>query len=125
EAKGEKSPAFENQLRAFEVAPSSEAAANALADTLRDRGRPGAADEILREHLRHGSAAKRAAFHQRAFQLALKQERPSLALESAFEANLDIELDPDRIATELDQPSAEPTDFESYLVQRASASDEE
>src|SRR5690606_5747971 len=65
EASGEKSPAFENLLRAFEVAPAFHAAAQALAAALRDRGRPGAADEILREHLRHGSAAKRAAYHQR------------------------------------------------------------
>ncbi len=119
DAREEKGAAFENLLRGFEVAPASELAARALADVLRQRGRTGAADEILREHLRHGSAAERAAHHQRAFYGALERQNPSLALESAFEAELDVELDADRIASELDEPSTIPTDFESYLVSRA------
>lgn len=116
---GEKGPAFENLLRAFEVAPTSEPAARSLADALRARGRAGAADEILREHLRHGSAAERAAYHQRAFYSALAKGNLDLALESAFEAELDLELDPHRVESELADPSTAPTDFESYLIARA------
>lgn len=118
-AREEKGAAFENLLRGFEVAPASELAARALADELRKRGRPGAADEIFREHLRHGSAAERAAYHQRAFYGALERRNPTLALESAFEAELDLELVAERIESELSEPSTIPTDFESYLVSRA------
>lgn len=123
ESRGEKGPAFENLLRAFEVAPMAEPAARALSDALRSRGRFGAADEILREHLRHGSAAERAAHHQRAFYSALEKGDLDLALESAFEADLDLELDPERVESELTDPSTTPTDFESYLVSRTRASD--
>ncbi len=118
-ANGEKGLAFENLLRGFEVAPGSEAAARALADALRARDRIGAADEILREHLRHGSAAERAAYHQRAFYKALERGNFALALESAFEAELDVELDPERVQGELTEPSTAPTDFESFLLSRA------
>jgi tetratricopeptide (TPR) repeat protein len=119
EARGEKGPAFENLLRAFEVAPMAEPAARALSDALRARGRFGAADEILREHLRHGSAAERAAYHLRAFYSALEKGDLDLALESAFFADLDLELDPERVERELADPSTTPTDFESYLLSRA------
>jgi hypothetical protein len=50
EAADEKDAAFEDRLRALELDPESEAAAQATAEALRARGRAGAADEVLRAH---------------------------------------------------------------------------
>ncbi|HZF48009.1 MAG TPA: hypothetical protein VE093_05130 [Polyangiaceae bacterium] len=50
EAANEKDAAFEDRLRAFEIAPHDEASAAALAETIAARGRPAASDEILRWH---------------------------------------------------------------------------
>jgi hypothetical protein len=44
-------------------------------------------------------------------------------MESALEADLDLELDPDRVEHELHSPSAHPTDFEGFLIRRARSSD--
>jgi hypothetical protein len=49
---GEKSAAFEDLLRAFEMAPQCREAATELARSLVDRNRAGAADEVMREHAR-------------------------------------------------------------------------
>lgn len=119
-AQGQDGPAFENRLRAFEVDPASSEAANELASALRERGRPGAADEILREHLRRGSAAGRAAHHQRVFFAALGERNWARALESALEAFLDIELDPTRLEEVLRQGAkTRGVDFESFLTMLA------
>lgn len=114
---GQEGPAFENLLHAFELSPSSEAAAQRLAIVLRGRGRPGAADEVLREHLRNGSAAKRAAFHQRAFYAAVVEGNVAAALESGLEAELDVELDADRLESLLKDPPARSSDFEGLLIE--------
>jgi len=112
--------AFEDRLRAFEVDPTSSDAASRLAQALRDRGRVGAADEILREHLRRGSAARRAAHHQRVFYSAIDDGNHARGLESALEANLDIELDAARVEEVLAQPAGtKSSDFESFLIQLA------
>lgn len=113
---GEEGAAFENRLRAFEVDPASAEAATKLAAALRKRGRAGAADEILREHLRKGSAAHRAAHHQRVFYGAFSEGDLARALESAFEAELDVELDPARLTGLLDGQQSAGIDFESFLV---------
>lgn len=120
---GEKASAFENLLRAFEVDPTHEDAAVTLSDALGHRGRPGAADEILREHLRRGSAAQRAAHHQRAFYAALTEGDFAQAMESALEADLDLELESERVAHELESPSPHPVDFEGFLVRQARSTD--
>ena len=117
---GQDGPAFENRLRAFEVDPTSFDAAAELATALRERGRPGAADEIYREHLRRGSAAQRAAHHQRVFFSALAESNLPRALESALEAYLDVELDPTRLEEVLtQQASGKADDFESFLTMLA------
>lgn len=117
ERRGEEAAALEALLRAFEVAPSYLPAAEALSEVLRARGRPGAADEIFREHLRRGSAAQRAAHHERVFGQALARGDARRALESAFEADLDVELDPERLETALSiDDGSLAIDFESFLV---------
>ena len=117
---GHDGPAFENRLRAFEVDPTCFDAATELATALRERGRPGAADEIYREHLRRGSAAQRAAHHQRVFFAALAESNLPRALESALEAYLDVELDPTRLEEVLaQQVSGKADDFESFLTMLA------
>jgi hypothetical protein len=50
EAADERDAAFEDRLRALELSPESEAAAEATAEALVARGRLGAADEVLRAH---------------------------------------------------------------------------
>src|SRR5262245_953286 len=62
---GDETAAFEDCIRAFEACPSDAAAAERLAIALSDRGRVGAAEEIIREQARSGSAARRAAIHER------------------------------------------------------------
>lgn len=52
ERSGEKASAFEDLLRAFEMAPQCTEAATALARALSERNRAGAADEVMREHAR-------------------------------------------------------------------------
>lgn len=119
-SQGQDGPAFENRLRAFEVDPGSFEAATELSTALRDRGRPGAADEILREHLRRGSAAQKAAHHQRVFFGALAESNLARALESALEAYLDVELDPTRLQQALaEQATSSADDFESFLTMLA------
>ncbi len=117
---GEEAAAFENLLRAFEVAPTFSEAAQALAISLREKERGGAADEILREYLRRGSDAQRAAHHQRAFLIALADTEYSKSWESALEAELEIDLDPLRLSAVLaEEECSEPDDFESFLVHLA------
>ncbi|MGK4008818.1 tetratricopeptide repeat protein [Sorangium sp. So ce1036] len=50
EAGREREAAFEDRLRAFEIAPHDDTAAKAMAAALFVRGRLGAADEVLRAH---------------------------------------------------------------------------
>lgn len=122
--RGEDGPALESLLRAFEIDPASRTAADTLAGALSERGRAGAADEILREHLRHGSAAARAAHYERTFQAVLAQGKWALALEAALEAELDLELDPLQLESALDDAeksstsgiSFTPSHFEGFLV---------
>ncbi|MCH2107745.1 MAG: hypothetical protein MK135_00310 [Polyangiaceae bacterium] len=98
---GKRAASFENHLRAFEVDPSFEAAAEGLANALVVRGREAAADEVWRQHLRFASASTRAAFHQRKFLSALEKSQWAAALEYALEAELDIELDARALSDEL------------------------
>lgn len=93
EALGEGSAAFEDLLRAFEVAPAHVQAAERLAGLLSHRGRQGAADEVLREHAAASQAHGRA-IHLWRMAEALAQDELGRALGAAFDARLDGELDP-------------------------------
>lgn len=112
---GDESNAFESRLRAFEVDPSCTEAASDLAAALRERGRSGAADEILREHLRSATASQRAAHHQRAFYAAFLAENFENSFESALEAELDIDLDIDRVCALVLEDARPRQDFEGFL----------
>jgi cellulose synthase operon protein C len=111
DARGERAAAFEDLLRAFEMAPSESEPAERLAQTLAGRGRIGAADEVRREHARSSVDTGRRAHVARAREFLLAGELPR-AVGAAFDARLDAELDPERIARGL--ASAEPT-FEQIL----------
>lgn len=89
---GERAAAFENVLRAFEMAPESSDAAERLARLLRDRGRTSAADEVRREHARHAGPAARAVHLARLHEAAQAGDWPR-ALGAALDARLDAEID--------------------------------
>lgn len=113
---GDDTAAFENHLRAFEVDPGSAAAAEGLARALGSRGRSGAAEEVVRAHLRLGPTARRVAHYQRRFIAALEREDWAVALGAGLEAELDVELDPERLVEVLADPTLPPRDFEGLLV---------
>lgn len=119
ERAGEEALALDDALRAFEVAPLSWSAAEGLSKALERRGRKGAAEEILRTHFRLGPAAPRVAHYQRQFLSALERREWAKALAAAIEAELDVELDPDRVFAVLSRSEAQPSDFESLLVELA------
>lgn len=109
--------ALDNALRAFELAPHRRDVAESLARKLVVRGRNGAANAILQNHVRRVSAAKRAAFFLRRFQLELSEGNYAKAIGLALEAELDVELDLERVRALLSEPETEsPTDFEGLLV---------
>jgi len=132
---GQDSAALEALLRAFEIDPAERVVADALASALRDRKRVGAADEIIREHLRRGSAAARAAHYERTFHSVLAAQKWPSALEAALEAELDVELDLGLLDAALDEverekaggsaarpdtaPTARARSFEALLVNLA------
>ncbi|HSC87072.1 MAG TPA: hypothetical protein VLC09_07375, partial [Polyangiaceae bacterium] len=118
-ARGEDALAFEDHLRAFEVDPTYAPAAEELARVLVARGRSGAAEDVLREHLRLGPAARRIAHYQRRFIAALERGDYASALGDGLEAELDIELDPERLREVLTDPDLPPQDFEGLLVHLA------
>ncbi len=112
---GDESNAFESTLRAFEVDQRCTEAATALSTTLVERGRPGAAAEIFREHLRTASSAQRAAHHQRAFYAAFGEGKLEECIESALEAELDIDVDVERVFALALGEAPLRQDFESFL----------
>ena len=119
-AAGDVTGAFENSVRAFEACPSDPAAAEQLALALEERGRPGAAEEVLREQARSGSAARRAAIHQRRFGRLIAEQDWSAALGAALDAELDAAFDAERLAEVLAGSRAEPPrDVESLFVHLA------
>ncbi len=115
DARGERAPAFEDLLRAFELDPSSAIAAELLAGALAARGRVGAADEILREHAL-AKPASAAATHLRRMREALARGELAMALAAGFDGSLDVELDPES-AERATHPGGEPTSFDSLLAQ--------
>lgn len=91
-ALGDRAAAFENLIRAFEVAPAYAAALEKLHAALLERGRHGAADEALREHGRALGPAGRSV-HLRRLRVALEQGDVARALGAAFDARLDADRD--------------------------------
>lgn len=87
---GERSSAFENLLRAYEMAPELAPAASRLAHVLTLRSRPGAADEVWREHARAlGSEGK--AVHLQRMRAAIVDGDWPRALGAAFDARCDAQ----------------------------------
>ena len=89
---GERASAFENLLRAYEMAPELASAANRLAQVLVLRSRAGAADEVLREHALALGAEGRAVQLQR-MRVAIGDGDLPRALGAAFDAGCDSEID--------------------------------
>jgi tetratricopeptide (TPR) repeat protein len=89
---GERSSAFENLLRAYEMAPEFAPAAARLAHILTLRSRAGAADEVYREHARALGPAGREVHLQRVRSAITDGDLPR-ALGAAFDARSDAALD--------------------------------
>ncbi len=92
EASGDRAAAFEDLLRAFEMAPGEPLPAERLAGALAVRGRVGAADEVLREHAR-ASGDRGRSVHLRRVREALAADDLPRALGASFDARLEGELD--------------------------------
>ncbi|MEI9936409.1 MAG: hypothetical protein WDO69_04210 [Pseudomonadota bacterium] len=89
---GERSNAFENLLRAYEMAPELAPAASRLAHVLTLRSRAGAADEVYREHARALGDQGRPVQLQR-MRTAIDEGDLPRALGAAFDARCDAETD--------------------------------
>ncbi len=92
EASGERPAAFEDLIRAFEMAPHLGPVVERLAQALAGRGRVGAADEVRREQARALPEHARS-IHLRRMRDALRDGDLPRAVGAAFDARLDAELD--------------------------------
>lgn len=101
EKDGDRAGAFEDLLRAFEVAPTEPVPAQRLAHVLRARGRAAAADEVLREHAR-ASGDRGRAVHLARLRAALEADDVPAALGAALDAGLDGETGATRFTDEAD-----------------------
>jgi tetratricopeptide (TPR) repeat protein len=115
---GDSAAAFEDILRAFEMAPEHAPAAEELRTVLESRGRPDAADEIRREHARAlGDRAR--SIHVSAIEPAVQAGEWARALGAAFDAGLDAELDLEGALRALGiQPATQATAGFDELVER-------
>ncbi|MBN1612506.1 MAG: hypothetical protein JW940_38100 [Polyangiaceae bacterium] len=93
EAQRDRTGAFEDLLRGFEMLPSHAQAAERLAASLLWRGRSGAADEVLRSHAQASGPAE-AEIHARRMREALQRGDVVTALVAAYDARTDATLDP-------------------------------
>jgi cellulose synthase operon protein C len=92
EAMSDRAAAFENLIRAFEIAPGHAPALERLVAALEQRGRRGARDEARREHGKALGAAGRSVHLERLRQ-ALQEDDLAAALGAAFDARLDADID--------------------------------
>ncbi len=117
EARGEYSAAFEDLLRAFELAPGSPEVAEPLARVLAERGRSGAADHVLREHAAALGPQGRAV-HQRRMAQALAAGDVARALGAALDAQLDALPEPVRpqLSTPAEAAPSEAPSFDELLL---------
>jgi hypothetical protein len=104
EALGERPAAFENLMRAWEMAPQFAPAVERLALALTSRGRVGAADEVRREHARALPEQTRS-IHLRRLRDALRDGDLARAVGAAFDARLDAELDLKSLLQAIEQRS--------------------
>jgi cellulose synthase operon protein C len=104
---GERSSAFENLLRAYEMAPDFAPAAERLATVLTMRSRAGAADEVRREHARAlGEGAR--AVHLRRMRGAIADGDLPRALGAAFDAHADAEIDLKSVLSAIERKEGAP-----------------
>ncbi len=96
EAQSDRAAAFEDLLRAFEMAPGEPLPAERLAGALAMRGRTGAADEVLREHAR-ASGDRGRAVHLRRMREASAAQDFTRAIGAGFDARLDAECDREQV----------------------------
>lgn len=121
EALGERPTAFEDLMRAFEMAPHFAPAVERLAQALSGRGRVGAADEVRREHARAVPERARAV-HLRRLSDALREGDLPRAVGAAFDARLDAELDLKSLLAAVDrggEPGGELSAGFDELLERA------
>ncbi len=104
---GERSSAFENLLRAYEMAPEFAPAATRLAHVLTLRSRAGAADEVYREHARALGNGGRAVQLQR-MRSAIGEGDLPRALGAAFDAHCDAEIDLKSVLSAIERKDAAP-----------------
>ena len=104
---GERTSAFENLLRAYEMAPELGPAASRLAHVLTLRGRAGAADEVYREHARALGDEGRGVHVQRMRSAIAEGDLPR-ALGAAFDARCDAESDLKSVLSAIERKDAAP-----------------
>ena len=104
---GERSSAFENLLRAYEMAPEHAPAAARLAHILTLRSRAGAADEVYREHARALGDEGRAV-HQKRMRSAIDDGDLPRALGAAFDAHCDAEIDLKSVLSAIERKDGAP-----------------
>lgn len=105
EAANEKEAAFEDQLRAFEIAPHEEGSAAALSSAIEARGKPAAADEIVRWHaaaVAENDPARSRSIHIQRMLNALESGAVSSAIGALLDAGLDGDIESE-VAAEADQ----------------------
>lgn len=110
DALGERAAAFEDLMRAFEMAPHFSAAVERLAQALAGRGRVGAADEVRREQARALPDQARA-IHLRRLRDALRDGDLPRAVGATFDARLDAELDLKSVLLAIEQRSGQAGDI--------------
>ena len=97
EAARERDAAFEDRLRAFEIAPHDPAAAASIAAALLARGRTGASDEAMRAHAAalaaRGDADGAIDVHIRRLEAALSEGDPARAAGCALDAQIEADID--------------------------------
>ncbi|MEO6601283.1 MAG: hypothetical protein ABIQ16_15505, partial [Polyangiaceae bacterium] len=104
---GERSSAFENLLRAYEMAPEFAPAAARLAHILTLRSRSGAADEVYREHARALGVDGRDV-HLSRMRSAISDGDLPRALGAAFDARCDAELDLTSVLSAIERKDGAP-----------------
>jgi len=100
---GERSSAFENLLRAYEMAPELAPAASRLAHVLTLRSRAGAADEVYREHARALGGEEGQLVQVQRMRRAIVEGDLPRALGAAFDAGCDAELDPTSVLAAIER----------------------